>query len=74
MTPEIRDHHGILKVILESDPYNVYCIDCKFCKSDHASLTFGVFLCKDCALGHISQLGMDYSYIKSLYNEEWDVY
>ena len=74
MTPEIGDNHATLKTILDSDPFNVYCIDCKKNVADHASITYGVFICGDCAKGHLVHLGMEYSYIKSLYKEVWDQY
>ncbi|CDW85716.1 arf1-directed gtpase-activating [Stylonychia lemnae] len=63
-----------LKDMLTHDPYNAYCVDCKVNLSDHASITFGIFLCYECANKHRSILGQDQSFIKSLYNESWDDY
>ena len=74
MTPEIQENHAILESILQSDPFNVYCVDCKKNLSDHASITFGIFICQQCASDHIRELGMDKSYIKHLKREAWDSY
>ena len=63
-----------LKYILQSDPFNAYCLDCKENLADHASLTFGLFICGGCANKHKVELGLERSYIKSVFNENWDEY
>ena len=58
---------------LNSDSYNKYCVDCNRQEATHASTTFGIFICGDCAEAH-RQLGMNQSYIKNLSEELWDEY
>ena len=38
-----------LKKIVDSDPYNKFCVDCFKGESTHANITYGTFICKDCA-------------------------
>eukprot|EP00347_Sterkiella_histriomuscorum_P011089 403373795 len=65
---------NLLRQLLDSDPFNMYCVDCKVNLSDHASLNFGIFICYACASIHHKELGQDVSYIMSLYSDPWDEY
>ena len=62
----------ILRELQQKDSYNKFCIDCNKNDSTHASVTFGIFLCEPCAMLHWNELGMDHSYIKSIYDDLWD--
>ena len=46
-----------MQLILRTDPFNQYCIDCKQNLADHANLTFGTFICESCALSHQTFVG-----------------
>ena len=58
----------------QKDSYNKFCIDCNKNESTHASVTFGVLICEQCAMTHSQELGMEQSYVKSLTGELWDEY
>jgi threonyl-tRNA synthetase len=65
---------NLLRSQLEKDSYNKFCIDCNKNESTHASVTYGVFICEECAQTHIKEFGMENSYVKSLFGELWDDY
>lgn len=65
---------SLLQELLQKDTYNKFCIDCNRNESTHASVTFGVFICEDCATQHIQILGMDRSYVKPVFGDLWDAY
>jgi hypothetical protein len=52
----------------------LYCLDCKKNNSEFASITFGVFICGECAKIHQQEVGRNNSFVKSLYHESWDEY
>lgn len=69
-SPGLKEY--LQKVVL-GDPYNKYCVDCHHNHSTHACITFGTFVCGDCANLHkIYFEGRTRSGIKSIYNEQWD--
>jgi hypothetical protein len=58
-----------------ANPYNKYCIDCKKNMTSHALIWLGVFVCKDCAQTHQGTFGGNCnSYVKDVFNEQWDDY
>lgn len=57
---------------MTEDSFNLYCLDCKSNQSRYCSLTFGVFLCKDCAMNHKKLLGRERSFIKNVGTDKWD--
>ncbi len=59
---------------LLNDPFNKFCVDCTKSESTHANISFGTFICADCALAHIENFGMDRSYVKDIFEEVWDQY
>ena len=65
---------NFLQDLLQKDTYNKFCIDCNRNESTHASITYGVFVCEECANSHLKEFGMDKSYIKSVTGEMWDPY
>lgn len=65
---------ALLQELLARDTYNKFCIDCNRNESTHASITYGVFICEECANAHLQLLGMDKSYIKPIMGDMWDSY
>ena len=63
----------LLQELLQRDTYNKFCIDCNRNESTHASITYGTFICSDCALYHLAA-GMDKSYVKPIFGDLWDSY
>ena len=62
-----------LQTLLLGDPYNKYCVDCHHNHSTHACITYGTFVCADCANMHkIYFEGRTKSGIKDIHNEMWD--
>lgn len=58
----------------QKDSYNKFCVDCNKNESTHASVSYGILLCEECADFHRVHFGMENSYIKSLFDELWDEY
>ena len=50
---------------------NKICADCKSIYVEYASITYGIFLCMDCAMNHKSHFKIDESKIKSLNSPYW---
>ena len=63
---------GLLRDLIDKDPYNKYCVDCNIRESTHCSVSYGVFLCGPCAQCHKQELGMQTSYVKDVFHELWD--
>ena len=65
----------LLQDLLARDTYNKFCIDCNRLESTHANITYGTFVCEECAKLHLQLFGMDKCYIKPLFGQEqWDTY
>ena len=65
---------NLLQELLTRDTYNKFCIDCNRNESSHVCITYGTFICEECAKLHISVLGMDKSYVKPIFGDLWDSY
>lgn len=65
---------ALLQELLARDTYNKFCIDCNRNESTHASITYGTFVCGECANIHLNVLGMDKSYVKPIFGDTWDSY
>ena len=69
-----------LRQLIDRDQANLICLDCKANLADHASLTYGVFICEECAEMHLQELGPQVSFIRSLFKNSsvalahWDEY
>lgn len=70
-TPEIS---AFLKRQIQDDRYNAFCIDCQRNRSSHCNISFGTFLCSDCANVHRENFAFHESYIKQVFAESWDTY
>ena len=64
----------LLNDLLSRDTYNKFCIDCNRNESSHANITYGTFICEECAKVHLIALGMDKSYVKPIFGDVWDSY
>lgn len=64
----------MLKKLVHEDQFNAFCIDCQKNRSTHANVTFGVFICQDCALFHQANFPMYECYIKNVFDECWDTF
>ena len=62
----------MLKKLVHEDQFNAFCIDCQKNRSTHANISFGVFICQDCAKFHMANFPMYESYIKNVFDECWD--
>jgi len=38
--------------MITEDRYNAWCVDCQRNRSSHCNVSFGTFLCSDCAAIH----------------------
>ena len=56
------------------DTYNKFCVDCNAKETLYANISYGTFLCDDCAKQHLDLYGMSSSYIKPIFNSVWDSY
>ena len=65
---------NLLQDLLTRDTYNKFCIDCNRNESTHANITYGSFICEECAKVHVAQIGMDRSYVKPISGDLWDSY
>lgn len=72
--PQPAQLNDYLRQYHQRDSYNKFCVDCNKNESTHASVTYGILLCAECAEIHRNEFGMDQSYIKSLFEELWDDY
>lgn len=55
---------------LSKEPTNNKCMDCNVSNPQWASVTFGVFICLDCASVHRS-MGVNTSFVKSVTMDSW---
>ena len=60
--------------MIETDPFNYYCVDCKQRQTTHASLSYGIFICDLCAAKHQTELGPEVSCVIPLFTVPWDDY
>ena len=69
-TPELRAY---LENLLSADPYNKFCVDCQRNLSSMACVTYGTFVCQQCADIHRTAFGGRMrSQVKDVLNEHWD--
>lgn len=71
---QTEDTTNILQKLCKEDQFNAFCIDCQKNRSTHANVTFGVFICQDCATFHQANFPMYDSYIKAVFEECWDTF
>jgi len=70
--PQTAGTASVLKKLVYEDQFNAFCIDCQKNRSTHANITFGVFICQECALFHNQNFPMYESYVKAVFDECWD--
>ena len=61
-----------LKKLVIDNQYNAYCVDCQTNLSTHSNITYGTFICGDCARVHSKLYGFTKHYIKDVFAEHWD--
>jgi len=59
--------------LAHQNEFNAFCVDCQKNRSTHANISFGTFICGDCAIVHSANFPQMQSYVKSL-EEVWDPY
>ena len=59
---------------IETQQFDAFCIDCQNNRSSHCVVTFGIFVCADCAYIHNYSFSMMANYTKSLFDESWDTF
>jgi len=64
--PELKDY---LTNLLNTDAFNKFCVDCHHNLSTHASITYGIFICANCAEIHRVAFGQSKAQIKDIFNE-----
>ena len=62
----------MIKDLIAADAFNSYCVDCLDAQSTMFNVTFGVFICSNCAKTHWHSFDMGKSYVKSCFTENWD--
>ena len=72
--PQTPETSAFLKRMISEDRYNAWCIDCQRNRSSHCNVTFGTFLCSDCAATHRQTYPMHECYIKQVFGECWDTF
>lgn len=72
--PQIKQDPNVTQAIknFKEDEKNNICADCLKPGTTHASVTFGVFLCGECADKHLEKLGVHKSLIKHLEADNFD--
>lgn len=69
-SPEQRE--WIMKLATQNE-FNAFCVDCQKNRSTYANISFGTFVCSECAALHSANFPQSMSYIKPL-EEAWDPY
>ena len=55
--PQPKSQGEQLKDIISKDTYNKFCVDCNQRDAEWANISYGTFLCGDCANVHKSVFG-----------------
>ena len=72
--PQTQGTSDFLKRMIQDDRFNAFCIDCQRNRSSHCNVSFGTFICSDCAQQHREIFGMHECYIKQIFSESWDTF
>lgn len=66
---------NFVRAKISEDRYNAFCIDCQRNRSDHCNVTFGTFICGECAGKHEAAFPMFMSYVKPCNTSQaWDTF
>ena len=47
--PQSSATTAFLKKLVQEDNFNAFCIDCQRNRSSHCNVTYGTFICQECA-------------------------
>lgn len=74
--PQSEELTAFLKKSMSENPFNKYCIDCKKNRTTHFLVWLGIFTCESCSLAHLNlpRGAQSKSYVKNVFNEQWDDY
>ena len=61
-----------LRKRINEEQFDAFCIDCQNNRSSHCNVTFGTFICGECAEKHTQSYSQFQSYIKPLFSDAWD--
>ena len=50
----------------------MFCVDCMKHKTAYCVLTYGIFICEQCAFLHFKNAPMQKHYLKDIWQEHWD--
>ena len=64
-TMQSNEQQVYLNHIVQENEFNAFCVDCQNNRSSHCNVTFGTFICGDCALIHTKEFPLQ-SYVKPL--------
>ena len=74
MLPIDRELTEYLTKILMDDNYNKWFLDCRVNQATHSIVSFGIFVCEDCAQKHVDLFGRSQTWPKKVLVEMWDDY
>ncbi|CAG9335094.1 unnamed protein product [Blepharisma stoltei] len=57
---------------LKEDQSNNVCFDCWKPNPEWASVSYGIFICENCAIKHI-ELGLHLSFVRKIVNDHWSI-
>ena len=72
--PQSSATTAFLKKLVQEDNFNAFCIDCQRNRSSHCNVTYGTFICQECAQQHQELFSMHESYIKPVFSSSWDTF
>jgi hypothetical protein len=70
--PQPHEQQVYINNLVQENEFNAFCVDCQNNRSSHANITYGTYICGECAIEHTKNFPMA-SYLKPL-DEVWDPY
>ena len=68
------DVGSYLRLRMNEEKFDAFCVDCQNNRSSHCNVTFGTFVCDDCAKIHEATFAQFQCYIKPLFFDAWDAF
>ena len=63
---------GYLRRRINEEQFDAFCVDCQDNRATHCVVTFGIFVCQQCAEKHEQTFSPFQSYVKALFEDAWD--